>query len=332
MSKSSCKASYTTINGWTALTVENEFIAVTTLPEYGGWIYSVFNKKRQIEMLWQCPRGLRSKDDPVLVTEPLRGYHARTLGAWPEIFPHGSSPVEINGIMMPMHGEAVQRAWDHEIVCESGEEAVVRMKVRCHLLPLTLERVLRARAGQAILTLEEAVTNYGGVPADFMWGHHPLFGKPLYNEGSRIIVPAKRWLREKDFKPTPWPVSDGQDFSVCPAEGAGVGGMYYFDGLEAGWVALVNPSENFGAALSWDHKVFPYVWIWREANSSKAYPYFGTAYAVALEPFSHLPGARQRGEKLLYLDPGATLKTSLNLTLFEDRSTVNNVTREGKVE
>ena len=325
------KASYSQLKGWKTLTLENELLSVTVLPEYGGWIYSVFHKGRQVELLWQCPRGLRAKDDPVLAPDPLLAYAARTLGAWPEIFPHGSGPAEANGVKLPMHGEVVHRAWEHGIIKARGIEAAAHMGVQCHLMPLRLERVLRVVAGRAVFELEETVTNYARVPADFMWGHHPLFGKPLLSASSRIMAPAARWLDDDAFKPTPWPVHEGRDQAACPAEGAETGQMFYLDSLSAGWIALVNPVEKLGAALSWDPAVFPCVWIWREANSSKRYPYFGTAYAAALEPFSNLPGARTRGEKLLHLEPGASLTTRLCLTAFEGLTDVTHVSADGEV-
>ena len=105
------RARFRELNGWRALVLENESLAVTVLPEYGGWIYSVFYKVRGVELLWQCPRGLSRRDDPPVVTDPLAAYRARTLGAWPELFPHGGGPVAIEGVTLPMHGEVVNRSW-----------------------------------------------------------------------------------------------------------------------------------------------------------------------------------------------------------------------------
>jgi hypothetical protein len=325
------RAAMKTLNGWKAMILENETLAVTVLPEYGGWIYSVFYKPRAVELLWQCPRGLCRRNDPPVITDPLFAYRARTLGAWPEIFPHGSSPTEACGTTLPMHGETALRAWDFQSPIRSKRTAVGRMRVECHLMPLRLERTLKVTAGLPVFTLEETVTNYSGAPVDFMWGHHPLFGKPLLSEQARISSPAGHWLAEPTAAPTPWPRQGDLDKRVCPREGAGTAEMFYLDALAAGWTALTNPVANLGVALSWDTAVFPYVWIWREANSSQGYPYFGRAYAVAIEPFSSLPGARERGGRLLHLEPYATLTTRLNLTAFQGLSEVTDVSPEGVV-
>ncbi|MCX7590924.1 MAG: DUF4432 family protein, partial [Kiritimatiellae bacterium] len=274
------------LRGWQALTLENEQLAVTVLPEYGGWLWSVMYKPRKIELLWQCPRGVPARNDPPVVPDPLYAYRARTLGAWPEIFPHGSGPVEVAGTKLPMHGEVTLRAWETEVQRAKGRDAVVRMWVECHLLPLRLDRTLSVASDGAVLRLQEEVTNYSALPVDFMWGHHPLFGKPLLSGQSRIVAPAGCWLDDAEFKPHPWPGAGDADKSVCPPEGAERGEMFYLDKLTSGWCALVNPAEKLAVALTWDTNVFQYVWVWREANSSKGYPYFGRAYAVAIEPFS----------------------------------------------
>jgi len=324
------RASFGELAGWKTLVVESEKLAVTVLPEYGGWILSCFYKPRGVELLQRSPRGVLPKDDPPVVTDPLFAYRARSPGGWPELFPHGSSPVEACGVKLPFHGEVVNRAWGAEIVKPRGAEAVARMAVDCHLMPLRLERTLRVAAGSATFVLEETATNCSALPMDFMWGHHPIFGKPLLAEGARIFAPAARSLTG-EYAPAGWPAHQGKDLSLCPAEGAGTGEMFYLDGLREGWYALVNPKERLGAAMAWDREVFPYVWIWREAGSSKGYPYFGRAYAVAIEPFSSLPGARERGERLLHLEGGASLSTRLVLTGFEGLAEVTGVGADGEV-
>ena len=330
--KSFARASFSTkVAGWKALVLENELLKVTALPECGGWILSIGYQPREAELLYRTPRGLIAKDDQPVVTDPLYGFRARSMGGWPELFPHGSAPTEIAGVKMPMHGEAVNRAWRCEVLKAPRGEAAARLSLNCHLLPLRLERVMRVRAGSATLTLEETVTNRSGLAVDFMWGHHPYYGKPVLDAGSRIFAPAKMSLTT-DYRPAGWPVHEGADLSLCPAEGAGTGEMFYLADLAAGWYALVNQQQKLGLAMSWDKEVFPFIWIWREANKNASYPYFGGAYTVAIEPFSSLPGARERKERLLKLAGGASLSTKLCFTAFEGLAEVTGVSPEGEVK
>jgi galactose mutarotase-like enzyme len=328
---SEARATYdSSVAGWQALVLENEFLRVTTLPGYGGWILSAVFKPRETEILWQAPRGVVAREDTPVVPDPLYLYKARSPGGWPEIFPHGSGPVEVGGVTMPFHGEAVNRAWNCEVLTAAGDSAAARLSLECHLMPLRLERVMRLDAGRGALILEETATNCSGEPVDFMWGHHPIFGKPLLAEGTRIFAPTERTL-DDDFAPGGWPERDGRDMSLAPSELSRVNDMFYLTELDAGWAAINNPELKLGAALSWDLEVFPFVWIWRDAGFSRGYPYFGRAYTTALEPFSSLPGARQRGERLLELAGGESLSTRLILSVFEGLTEVTDVTPEGQV-
>jgi galactose mutarotase-like enzyme len=205
------------------------------------------------------------------------------------------------------------------------------MSVECHLVPLRLERTLKLAADSAVLVLEETVTNYSARKADFMWGHHPMFGKPVMSGDARIFAPAGCTLMDSGFIRGDWPVRDGNDLAQCPPEDAASSEMFYLHEFTAGWAALVNTQERLGVALAWDLDVFPYAWIWRECGGTEEYPFFGRNYCVAIEPFSNLPGARQRGEKLLELEGGQSLSTSLTMTAFEDLEAVHSVTRDGTV-
>jgi galactose mutarotase-like enzyme len=323
--KSSAHAEYRKrIKGWKALVLENELLTVTVLPEYGGWTKSIFFKPRKVEVLWQNPRGLPAKEDPLVIPNPLLAYHARSLGAWPEIFPHGSGPVAAGGVTLPMHGEVFNRAWDCEVVKAGGKEAAAKLTVECHLMPLRLERTMRLAKGSSVLVVEETATNLCDQPVDFMWGHHPIFSRPILSGESRIYAPTGKSLLT-DFRAAGWPVHEGKDLSLCPSEGADTGEMFYLDSLSDGWCALVNPREKLGVALNWDLSLFRYVWIWREANRSKGYP-------VAIEPFSNLPQARERGEKLLRLEGSQSMSTRLSLSVFMGLTKVTGVKPDGTVE
>ena len=92
---SGATATYTSeIAGWKALVLENDLLRVTCLPGHGGWIFSIIYRPRDTELLYHAPRGLLHRDDPPVVPDPHNLYKARSPGAWPEIFPHGSSATQ----------------------------------------------------------------------------------------------------------------------------------------------------------------------------------------------------------------------------------------------
>ena len=156
MTQATASATYESeVAGWKALVLENEFLRVTSLPGYGGWILSVVYRPRDVELLWQSPRGVIHRDDAPVVTDPLQQYKARSPGAWPEIFPHGSVATRVKGVTIPFHGEVVSRAWRCEVLEPEGRRVSARLTVDCHLMPLRLERTMILEAGRPVLRLEE---------------------------------------------------------------------------------------------------------------------------------------------------------------------------------
>ena len=56
---------------------------------------------------------------------------------------------------------------------------------------------MRVEAGAPALLLREQITNEGGEPIDYMWGHHPSYGPPFLSDACRIDIGA-RVLRADD--------------------------------------------------------------------------------------------------------------------------------------
>jgi hypothetical protein len=107
--------------------------------------------------------------------------------------------------------------------------------------------------------------------------------------------------------------------------------MKYLLNLEDGWYALLNPKLDLGIGVRWDKEVFSCVWMWNELHYNSSVPWYGRAYAMALEPVSSLPLARERATRLLLLEAGKTIETEMRLTTFEGMKSVTNVTPAGKI-
>ena len=107
--------------------------------------------------------------------------------------------------------------------------------------------------------------------------------------------------------------------------------MKYLLDLEEGWYALVNPRLKVGIGLCWDKEVFSCVWMWNELRYTTGAPWYGRTYAMALEPVSSLPLARERATRLLMLRGGGSLEVEMKATAFEGITSVSKVTRAGKI-
>jgi hypothetical protein len=104
------------------------------------------------------------------------------------------------------------RDWDHTIVEAGGEAAEVRLTTRLFRSPFRIERTMRVEVGTPVLLLREQITNEGGEPIDYMWGHHPGYGPPFLSDACRIDIGA-RALRADDIFDGPYnPLAPGRRY------------------------------------------------------------------------------------------------------------------------
>ena len=86
------------IHGLDAVTLENDIIRITVLPQLGGRIWSLIHLPTSRELLWQ------NQYLPPAVAEYGAGYDSGWAGGWDEVFP-SDAPAEIDGVAYPDHGE-----------------------------------------------------------------------------------------------------------------------------------------------------------------------------------------------------------------------------------
>ncbi len=282
--------------------LENEHLRCSTLPWFGGVIVELTHKASGIDVL--AP-GLGAIHTAMSQPHPMAAgqeYHNRRIGGWPELFPTGSAVADYYGKPQPFHGESNQRRWDHAIIEPGPERAVARLTLHCQAAPLRLDREMILDAGSEQLVLRETVTNDSDLEIQFMWGHHPTYGRPLLAEGAVIELPDCR-LIEGD-----------ESMLNIPGPDAGVGNMFYAADLAEGRFGLFNPALGLGTGVRFDADVFRYLWLWQEFGSSRKAPAFGRWYYAAIEPFTALPeGMDAHGDAgpSAMVGPHETLATEL---------------------
>jgi hypothetical protein len=98
----------------------------------------------------------------------------------------------------------------------------------------------------------------------------------------------------------------------------------------------VSGSSALGFGLSWDADVFPVACLWQEFGATAGFPWFGRGYALAIEPNTSWPAAgiatvaRTSGTQRC-LQPGAAIETELHAVVYEARSGVASIDRDGLV-
>jgi galactose mutarotase-like enzyme len=304
------------------------------LADQGADIVEFLYKPRDVDFLWHSPMGIRNQAKHIRPAPDEKAFTDYYEGAWQEMFPHASAPTTYTGTRFGWHGEVWGMPWSVQVEKDTPEEVCVLFWVRTVRSPFLLQRRMTLRSGEPTLYIREKVTNESTVPLEFMWGHHIAYGKPILAEGARIFAPARTVrIDEVDY---PWPipgrprtVRHSHDIvSAVKREGEL---MKYLLDLEDGWYALLNPKLDLGIGLRWDKEVFSCVWMWNELHYTSGAPWYRRTYAMALEPVSSLPLARERSTRLLLLQGGKSLETEMKATVFEGLKMVTKVTPAGRV-
>lgn len=338
-------------HGMRAVTLENRALRVTMLPDKGSDIVELRLKSLDLDVLWTSPTGLR---DP-RTTRPSSDAQGPAVdfnpGGWQEILPSGGPPAEYAGARWGFHGETTTLPWDVRVAADEPDHVAVELRVRLLRYPLVVHKTLHLRGDDAILRIDERLTNEADEALPVMWGHHPTLGAPFLSGACRFYLPGG-----VTRAPTPptferqragpgavghWPfiaaVDGGAlDLSRMPVPAARTAEYLYVTDVPEGWYAITNDDLGAGFGLCWDPGVFRHLWYWQVARGAYGYPWYGRTYSMALEPWTSWPGeglaaAVQQGTAL-ELGAGQTLRTTMHAVLWAGHGPVERVTPEGPID
>lgn len=337
--------------GFSALRIENDLLAATVLVDKGADIYELIYKPKELDVLWKSPWGLK---------ETGRGVHSSVNsvaawlenypGGWQEIFPSGGGPCTYKGVELNFHGEASTTAWNCTIIESGGEAAEVRLDTRLFRSPFRIERTLRVEVGNPSLLVQERITNEGNEEMDYMWGHHPAYGAPFLSQACRIDIGANAFRADDGYAGTanplemdtryPWPTAEknglSTDMSLVPGQDTPRDILAYFEDFEAGWYGITNTELGFGVGLTWPTEIFPYAWFWQEMHASAGFPWYKSAYVMAIEPFTSIPGqglvaAMEKTGTHRTLASGASVEAELRAVFYESAVGIHKIEPDGTV-
>ncbi|MCB9153414.1 MAG: DUF4432 family protein [Caldilineae bacterium] len=344
-----CRLAAYTFQGQRVLFLENELLRVGVLLDKGADIFQFLHKPSDTEFMLHTPRGIR----PPAIQSIGSGWGTFLdyyEGGWQEILPNGGPTCTYKGVEFGQHGEVSTIPWTCTIDVDTPELVRVTLSVRPFRTPYFLQRSMTLRRGDPSLLIEETLTNEGGEPMQFMWGHHPAFGAPFLDSSCRVDLPAGdltvatfeggAGTRLRGGSRHRWPrvVESGGvslDFSRPDAPGTGHEDLGYVIDLPEGWYALTNQATRVGFALAWSLDAFPYLWVWRQFNQSSGYPWYGQVYTVALEPWSSYPSAGLLAAidngSAVTIEPGETRTAWLRAVAYTGLTEVTYVSPEGRV-
>jgi galactose mutarotase-like enzyme len=317
--------------------MENDFLRIGILAGRGSDIFEFRYKPKDVDFMLRLAKGIVN---PNIDFSQQRGtnnqFEDYYYGGWQEILPN-SPAFHYRGAALGQHGEVSLTPWKHAILENTPERVSVKLWTRPLRVPILIEKTLTLEAGKSTLFIQEKLTNEANTPLEVVWGHHIAFGLPFLNEGAKITTNARTFYAEPLMPPNrrfqPGIVSDFphalnidgavDDASIVhPVSEPPYSDMAYLSDFDdKGYYALKNEAKNVGFAVAWDARIFKHVWYWLERYGTQDAPWWGSAYAVALEPWTNRwrpdPQTGIDAGEWLRLEAGAVITTALEASGFE---------------
>jgi len=339
--------------GMRTLILENSLLCVVVLLDKGSDIIEFRYKPLDLDFLFLAPSGIRnpSKIVPSAYSRnPFIDYYS---GGWNEILPNGGPFVIYQGAELGQHAEISLLPWEYAIQEDTPERVSARLWVRALRTPFFLEKTLTLEPDRPVLSIEEKLTNEGGVTMPLMWGQHIALGREFLRQGAVIDAPAQKFVvhttipgyEPRRFQPdarSVWPhvpAPDGRqvDASLIPAEGTiKAQEMAYLAELTDGWYAVTDSKKQVGFGVRFDHHLYRYIWYWQQLGEvAPEFPWWGRFHTTALEPWTSYPtnGLQEAiaNGSALTLQPGQQIQTSLKAVAYTGIRRVAGITPIGEV-
>ncbi len=293
--------------GFAVVGLRTAALELATVPELGGRIVSLRNRRSGREWCWH-----RSRPDWLWANQAGDDFGGSPQAGIDECVP-SVARCEWRGRAIPDHGEAWFQRW----TLDPAELAAGRLQatVRLPVSPFVFARTIRAEAADTFV-FDYALTNTGDEREAFLWSLHPLLH---LLPGDRIELPGEvRGLRLNGGLGVPiamgdtwaWPEPfSGVRLDRLELPGRPPGCVKGFAGpLREGRAALANDATGARLELRWDARLVPFCGVWLNRGH-------GGFQHVALEPTNGAPDSladaverwRQHGS----VEAGATVKWSV---------------------
>jgi hypothetical protein len=321
--------------GMKTIWMENDFVKIGILADRGSDIFEFRYKPLDIDFMLHLSKGIRNPQrDFSQMRDTLNQFEDYYYGGWQEILPNTPS-FNYRGASLGQHGEVSLTPWKYAIIDNNPEKVSVKFWTTPLRVPIKIEKLLTLYFDQPTLFIEEKLCNESKTKLDIVWGHHIAFGLPFLNEGAEIKTNAAKVISEptmpdhRRFKAgieSDWPKcknisgKDDDASKIPPANDPPYSDLSYLYGFgDEGNYSIINTEKNVGFSVKWDATVFKYLWYWQERYATQDAPWWGNAYAVALEPWTSMfnPDAEEAIKKgeWLSIKPDDVVTTKLSASV-----------------
>ncbi|HVW02364.1 MAG TPA: DUF4432 family protein, partial [Planctomycetaceae bacterium] len=176
--------------------------------------------------------------------------------------------------------------------------------------------------GSNQLTVIDEVTNLRAVPAELELLYHINMGRPLLEDGSRLVAPALE-VAPRDARA----VEGIKSYAAYAGPTAGyVEQVYFFDLVADAQgqtsVLLRNSAGDKGLSLHFDKRQLPCFTLWKNTQAE------ADGYVTGLEPATNYPNLktfeREKG-RVIALAPGGNHQTRIDMQIHDSTQSVQQV-------
>jgi hypothetical protein len=175
-----------------------------------------------------------------------------------------------NGV--PFHGEAARVVW--RVITQSPEQ--VEMETKLPLAGLTIRRTVRLV--NAVVVVQETVTNTNPLGRIYNMVQHPTIGPPFLDESTVVDANARKGFMQSSPMPNPeepavwWPqaLKDGEPVNLRGLRDDPMPNVVsYVIDEQVGWTTAVNPGRGLLLGYLWKTSDYPWFNAWRHVGNGK---------------------------------------------------------------
>jgi len=321
-------------DGFQIIRLQNPLMSVSVLPQLGGKIHQMVDRRTGRNWLWKNPH--------IALRQPVPGMdYDRELdsGGWDEVlFSVKPCSLDLPGgqhLSIGDHGVLVDKAWHiTEAATNGADEAVCELHARGRSPSFSWRRRMVLDADLPKLNLEYQLTNSGDEPWPWMWCAHPLIaiednmqiglqqGQSMRlwqgpDEHLTKIGTEQLWPVMATATGMPVDLTQIFDNSVEPASFHAKIFVRSKNGVRPG---TRDGTENF--RIDYDPDSLPWLGLWvnkRSWSGCGSEPYLNLGVEPATAPHETLSEAVDQGTALV-LQPGESHTWSLSVSLAAETS------------
>jgi hypothetical protein len=301
------------VQGFEAVVVENPLLRAVIIPQLGGRVWELDDRRRNRQWIWHRP------DVPLTVPEPGAVYDDVWAGGWEELFPN-DAPGEFEGRELPDHGEWWAMQWAIR-AATGGEEARLTLEADSRVIKARCFKEFRLAHDAATLSVTYRIRSAEARPFHFLFKQHlPVAIAP----GCQLLLPGGKaepvdpafstmLLSAGAFE---WPSATNAghvvDMRQIPPPSTKLQEFLYVRNLPEPWCGVGDPAAGAALRMDFDSGKLPFVWLFL------AYGGWRNLYTAVLEPCSNMPkdlGRAVAAAQSAVLPPGDEFTTSVSVTL-----------------